>query len=350
MFYNQSMQGFDPKFSDLTDYIIKITEEIWEGRGLDKIRDYYAEDVIIHTPSADITGVETTVQNTADMLEIFPDRCLLPHDVITSETKTADGVDYFSSHRIVSTMHHRGAGKDAVYGEPTGKGVIVFTIADCAARNNQIYHEWLVRDNLAIVKHIGLDPQEFASKMSISEKDLYSYKYFNGGGGNGGANVGVSDAIEKYKLQHLTAEAQQKVLRYLDFFVKLRTGESLEQIAHIYPKAYHRAVGLYLPGCIHDYGHAGAHNFFSSYAAALPDAELGIDEVTVVEDPQKPLRVAVRWLLKARHNGAGRFGEPSGKEITTVAITHSDLDPANGQITNEWNIIDELAILAQTTN
>lgn len=340
------MKGFEPRFSDLTDYIIKITEEIWEGRGLDKIRDYYTKDVMIHTPSADITGVETTVQNTADMLEIFPDRCLLPHDVITSATETADGVDYFSSHRIVSTMHHRGAGKGSVYGEPTGKRVSVFTIADCAVRNNQIYLEWLVRDNLAIVKQLGLDPQEFASKMSVG--DLYSDRYFNNR--NDRNNQNQATVIEKYNLHHLAPATQQKIVAYLEFFVKLRMGKAFEQIAQM----YHRAVGLYLPGCVMDYGHEGAHNFFASYAAALTDIEACIDEVTVVDEAHKPLRVAVRWLLKAKHSGGDRFGKPTNKQVTTLAITHSDIgrDSATetGKIINEWNIIDEVAILAQTTN
>ena len=38
------MRGFDPKFVDLPDYILKITKEIWEDRGVATLNDYYGDD------------------------------------------------------------------------------------------------------------------------------------------------------------------------------------------------------------------------------------------------------------------------------------------------------------------
>ena len=40
------MQGFDPRWKDFPDYIIGITEEIWEGRGVAALHDYYAPDLM----------------------------------------------------------------------------------------------------------------------------------------------------------------------------------------------------------------------------------------------------------------------------------------------------------------
>ena len=34
------MQGFDPKFRDLPDFIIGITKEIWEDRGVETLNHY----------------------------------------------------------------------------------------------------------------------------------------------------------------------------------------------------------------------------------------------------------------------------------------------------------------------
>jgi ABC-type sugar transport system substrate-binding protein len=37
-----AMKGFDPKFADFPDYIIGITKEIWEDRGIATLHRYYA--------------------------------------------------------------------------------------------------------------------------------------------------------------------------------------------------------------------------------------------------------------------------------------------------------------------
>ena len=39
------MQGFDPKFKDFPDYILGITKEIWEDRGIDTLHHYYSDDM-----------------------------------------------------------------------------------------------------------------------------------------------------------------------------------------------------------------------------------------------------------------------------------------------------------------
>ena len=46
------MKGFDPEFVNLKDFILKITHRIWEERGIDRIRDYYAENAPVKTPSS----------------------------------------------------------------------------------------------------------------------------------------------------------------------------------------------------------------------------------------------------------------------------------------------------------
>ena len=38
------MKGFDSKFKNFPDYIIGITKEIWEGRSIASLYDYYDKD------------------------------------------------------------------------------------------------------------------------------------------------------------------------------------------------------------------------------------------------------------------------------------------------------------------
>ena len=78
------MKGFDPTFADLPDYIIKITKEIWEDRGISTLNDYYAADIVVRSPSGVVVGNQGVIAATMATLAEFPDRRLLGEDVIWS--------------------------------------------------------------------------------------------------------------------------------------------------------------------------------------------------------------------------------------------------------------------------
>ena len=80
------MKGFDPKFTDFPDYIVGITKEIWEDRGLATMHDYYAPDIVVRMPGSVSTGNQGVIAATAATLAEFPDRTLLGEDVIWSGT------------------------------------------------------------------------------------------------------------------------------------------------------------------------------------------------------------------------------------------------------------------------
>ncbi|MGP1356028.1 MAG: nuclear transport factor 2 family protein, partial [Roseicyclus sp.] len=101
------MKGFDPKFRDFPDYILGITKEIWEDRGLHTLHDYYAEDIVVRSPASVVVGNKGVIAATMATLAEFPDRVLLGEDVIWSGTPE-DGM--LSSHRILSTATHMGDG------------------------------------------------------------------------------------------------------------------------------------------------------------------------------------------------------------------------------------------------
>ena len=46
------MKGFDPKFKNIPDYILGITNEIWEQRGVEALNHYYADDIVVRSPSS----------------------------------------------------------------------------------------------------------------------------------------------------------------------------------------------------------------------------------------------------------------------------------------------------------
>ena len=158
------MQGFDNKFKDFPDYILGITNEIWEQRGIETLNHYYSDDIIVRSPEGIVIGNKKVINATKNTLKEFPDRELLGEDVIWSGNPN-DGM--LSSHRILSTATHNGIG---VFGDATGKKLVYRVIADCHAINNQINDEWLVRDQGAIVRQLGLKPKEYAKDLIKKEK------------------------------------------------------------------------------------------------------------------------------------------------------------------------------------
>ena len=160
-----ALPGFDPEFSDIVDYILRITYRIWEGNDPELVHRYYTEDCVIHTLSGPIVGAETVVANTAATLKAFPDRRLFADDVIWSDEGEAG---FYTSHRITSPMTHRGHGH---WGAPTGRRARVRTIADCLVRENRIYGEWLMRDGLAMALQLGLDPWPLARRQAQQALD-----------------------------------------------------------------------------------------------------------------------------------------------------------------------------------
>ena len=157
------MQGFDAKFKDFPDYILGITHEIWEQRGVETLNHYYAPEIIVRSPASVVVGNQTVIDATNATLEEFPDRQLLGEDVIWCGSPE-DGL--LSSHRILSTATHS---NDGVYGKATGTKLKYRVIADCHAKNNTIDDEWLIRDQAAIVRQLGIDPKDYARTQIETE-------------------------------------------------------------------------------------------------------------------------------------------------------------------------------------
>ena len=316
------MKGFDPEFTDLVHYIHLITARIWEGRQIGLIRRHYAPDCVMHTPMGPARGVGRVVSGTLETLHAFPDRRLLAEDVIWSGNAT-DG--FLSSHRIVSTQHHRGEG---LFGPPTGRRLHVRTVADCAVRSNVIDEEWLVRDQAAIVRQIGGDPREVAARLAADD-----------------AAAGITP-------WHLTeaAEAAASGRRPTDQREHPLAAMLIATLGRVWNDGdlaalrslYGEAATLHGPGGIDHVGHDEIDAFLVGYLASFPGAVFAVDHAAVLEEPGHPVRAALRWRLCGTHSGRGAFGAPTGGPVLVLGITHLEL--RGGRVVRDHTLIDELAL------
>ena len=157
------MKGFSNRWKDFPDYIIGITKEIWEDRGVATLDHYYAKDIPVRSPMGIQQGNVAVKAATMATINEFPDRELLGEDVIYSDDPEHG---LLSSHRLLTKATHT---QDGQFGPATGKHWVVRVIADCAAKDDTIYDEWLVRDYGGIVRQLGMNPRDYAAGLIEDE-------------------------------------------------------------------------------------------------------------------------------------------------------------------------------------
>ena len=314
------MRGFDNRFKDFPDYILGITKEIWEDRGLGaRMKDYYHKDVIVRTPGGIGHGEPGMTAATMETLVQFPDRQLLGEDVIWSGTPE-DGM--LSSHRIVGLATHTGPG---MWGAPTGAAVRTRAIADCYAKDNQISDEWLVRDNSGTLNQIGSSAKEWAEAQLAKNPDARMF-------------TPDQDVVGPY-----TGTGNENAWGSKLAMLLTRLMEAEFSLIH---EEWDRACTLEYPGNVTAHGWAAADHHWVALRSAFPKAEFKIDhQIGRDEDPMLPPRAAVRWSLNGAHDGWGPYGTPTGKPVHIMGISHAEFGPWG--LRREFTLYDETAIWMQ---
>ncbi len=311
------MKGFDAEFRDLDHYIRVITDRIWEGRRIDDIRLYYSDDCAVETPSSVSIGIDPVIDGTRATLVAFPDRRLLAEDVIISGDE--DG-GFLSSHRILSPMTHAGPG---VFGPPTQRGVVARTIADCVCIDNRIVHEWLVRDQAAIARQIGLHERDLAQRW------LNECRRF-GKASMPPAPPPYVSFIDPHPL------AQRFAQSYRDAWCG---GGATGDVA-----LFDESVIVALPGGDTAVG-AARPRFWDGLVAALQATHFEVEHLVAHEGAGRATAVAMRWRVRATHSGAGRYGAPTGRPVEVLGISHAEVE--QGRVVREWVLIDDIALWMQ---
>lgn len=317
-----SVPGFDPKWVDFPDYILGITKEIWEDRQISTLHHYYSDDIIVRTPGSITQGNKGVIAATMATLAEFPDRTLLGEDVIWSGDET---VGFLSSHRIFSTATHA---HDGVFGKATGKKLSYRIIADCAARDNVIYDEWLIRDQGAIVRQLGWQPEAFARDLIEREGGVESCAK---------PLSAANDMVGPY-----TSAGNEHVVgqRYADILKRIMNAEM-----SAIPAEYDRGCQLEYPGGHTGHSHRDADQFWMGLRASFPSATFTAHHVIGREDASMPPRAAVRWTLQGKHDGWGSFGTPTGADVYILGLSHAEFGPWG--LRREYVLFDETSVWKQ---
>jgi predicted ester cyclase len=321
------MRGFDSEFTDIVDYILRITYRIWEGKQVGLCRDYYSEDCPVYTLAGYTEGAEAVTQNTIKTLAAFPDRTLHADNIIWGGN---DEDGFHTSHLICSNMTNLGPSE---FGEATGRSAQIQVIAHCVVRENRIVEEWLVRDNYALCTQLGCDPDEFAKSQAANPPDRESTF----------ARWMCSE------IDRVMALPRERRPLDTDAEARIRIPKALGNIWNA------RLIGdcriLYAENArLHasarsDYdGVEAIQGFYIELLGALPDARISVDYVC-----ENAMRhgefLAIRWTLAGHHLGSSRWGEPTGAPVLILGESQYRLE--HGRVVEEWLVFDELAVLTQ---
>ncbi len=317
-----AFKGFSERWKDFPDYIIGITKEIWEDRGIGALNRYYAPDIPVRTPMGIQQGNQAVIAATMATVDEFPDRELFAEDVIWSGNEQTG---YLSSHRIITTATHS---RDGIFGPASGKPFQVRVIADCAAKNDVIFDEWLVRDYGGIVRQFGHSPKDFAASLIEQEggPDRCARPFLPEDDVDGGYR-GTGNDNEWGK-------------RYEAILNRL-----MEKDFPVVKEAYDRAVIGEYPGAVIALSHSGVTKFWLGLRSSFPDAEFRIHHRIGMDAGMMPPRAAIRWSLDGLHTGHGSFGTPTGSRVHVMGLSHAEFGPWG--LRREFSLFDEIAVWKQ---
>lgn len=326
---NHSMDGFDPKFADIVDYIIGVTHEIWEEKAIGKLYDYYANTIQIHTSSGTIHGRDAVLAATIGTLAAYPDRRLYGDEVIWGGD---DVQGFYTSHRLTHAGTNRGW---SVYSPPTGKKINYQAIADCVCKKNMIVEEWLVRDELTLIHQLGLDPVKTAKE--IARKDAEN-----------GLNLQIAGDIERGIGQlpppHLPVPKTD--LFDPENFINRMIHEVWNwRLLNKVRDYFAGSIDLESASTRKIHGHNDYQAYILSLLSPFPNLAVTVAHFCYVGDETTGYRTATRWIMRGTHTGYGIYGEPTGNPIQIIGVSHHLIK--DGKIQNEWTLFDEFALLKQ---
>lgn len=319
----QPMAGFEDDFTDIVDYIVRITEQIWVERAVGRIYDTYDANCTIYTTNGVVRSVEEVIASTTNGIHAGPDGESHHLNVAWSGDETEG---FYTSHLGYARSTNIGA---SPYGPATGKRLGRFFVADCVTTDNRIHTEWLVRDNGAAVRQMGYDLHATARRLAevpLLESPVVSVPTRLQGQVPRKGYDGPTDTIHGWVAHH---------------FSRIW---NLRRFDHI-PEHYAAGVIAHWGGGRIAQGVRNLGTLVIGLLASLPDATMRVEHVCWSEENDGVI-VAVRWTLEGTTRAGGLLGDvPNGRQVSVMGMTHMRF--AGPLVVEEWTIFDEVAVLIQ---
>src|SRR3954447_1610529 len=178
----QPMRGYEDTYVDIVDYIVRITDRIWEDQDVGYIYDTYRAGCRVYDDGGPKYGVERVVEQTLQAINAFPDARHYADDVIWAGNEDEG---FATSHRAINVGHYLGPWR---YGPPTGRKIHLWVIANCVSEENEIFEEWVLYNTAARLAQCGIDVRAAARaygneglSLPLGERELTEVERLRGG-------------------------------------------------------------------------------------------------------------------------------------------------------------------------
>ena len=325
----QSMKGFEKHYKNIIDYIVRITYTIWEEKNIGYIYDTYSPECRVWDEFGLQFGSEKIVSDTVHTNNAFPDIRLFADEVIWAGN---ENISFHTSHRTIITGTNTGFSK---FSKPTGKSVRLFCIANCVAKNNEIYYENVVYDTAGLIKQLGLNLHDVARKIAKEEKKGPFAADFK--------NIKLKRNIKN--LKHYKFFIPEKITSVRDFvnsvFDTIWNRRNFSAIKDAYANniEFEGSTSRKFKGI------NKLKTYIISFIATFPDIALSIEDLYWMGNSKDGYLISIRWGAYGTHKGNGIYGSPTNRECYIWGITQWEIK--NNKIIKEWTGFNELAILMQ---
>ncbi len=326
---SQSLDGFEPVYTDIVDYIVRCTHRIWDEKNPGLIYSHYTDNSVVYSSLGISHTREEVVRATIQRIAEFPERRGMAQQVIWNGN---DKDGFYTSHLVTGVGRHIGPGP---YGPPTGRSFAARTIADCMVYRNRVYREWLVRDNAAMLKCLGVNLDEAATQMAADQaaKGVTMHEV-----GEGDRLLGQYPVKTKADTGIAHSDEEAGLLQSLHEMWNMRMYGLVRDL-------YAPTVLAHWPSNRDTYGVQALLTNVLNLAALMPDATYTPHHIATVDSIEGGRKVAVRWTMDGHHMGWGLLGKPTQRRLFVMGMSHFHI--RNGRIVEEWTLFDELALRVQ---
>ena len=326
----QELPGFEATYVDIVDYIVRVTHRIWEQKDIGYIYDTYRHNSRVTDDSGLRYGRDKIVADTVHTINAFPDVRLFADEVIWAFD---DGGSFHTSHRTVIAGHNTGFSR---WGPPTGRQILVWCTANCVARENEIYEEWVIYNNGLLLSQLGFDLREVA--RAGAPQRTVTAQLIEERGGEIERLLGQAPP-QRMPMPTGPGLEVEPFLRAMMHNVWNRRELSAIDLAYAPNVRVHGATGREL------YGRGALKAFVLSMLAMFPDLGLQVDDLYWMGNERDGHSVSMRWTALGTHTGNGIYGPPTNRRALLWGI--SQFHMRGGVIREEWTVFNELDVLSQ---
>lgn len=326
----QPMRGFESRYVNIVDYIVRITHQIWEEKDIGYIYDTYSHDCRVWDDIGLQYGRDKIVADTVHTNNAIPDVRLVADEVIWAGN---EDVSFHTSHRTMILGTNTGFSR---FGPPTRRPLRLLCIANCVARDNEIYDEHVAYDTAALIQQMGFDVAETARAVAAQRMEGPFAPNFSGsdpdrlGGQSFPTRPRIPDVVDGNVREFVQAA-----------FDSIWNRRNFGAMADVYAPdiVFEGSTGRVYRGI----GQLRSH--VMSLVAMFPNIRVSVDDIYWMGNARDGYLVSVRWGGIGAHRGNGAYGGPTGKEAHIWGITQWQIK--DNKVQKEWTVFNEFGILMQ---